>query len=246
MITNAEMPQRIKTMKQSNNRTIDNIDYSLYVVTDTVLAKKRSLEEIVRLAINGGASVIQYREKNAPFETMVKEATMLHEITNAANIPLIINDNIQVALQVGAEGVHIGQGDMPADQARALIGPNKILGVSVKTLKEALKAVADGADYLGVGTIFATNTKSDAGKPTGLEPLKEIARCVNIPTVGIGGINADNARLVIACGAIGIAVISAIFGAEDPETTARNLRRIVDETRREMQIEGSRPSVERI
>lgn len=222
------------------------VDYSLYVVTDTGLVKNHSLEEIVRLAIKGGATIVQYRKKNAPFETMIEETTMLHRITKAAGVPLIINDNVQVALQVGAEGVHVGQNDMPAKTVRELIGPGKILGVSVKTLDEALKAVADGANYLGVGTIFGTRTKRDAGKPTGLEPLKEIARSVDIPTVGIGGIDADNARSVIACGVAGIAVISAIFGAEDPEAAARNLRIIVEETRREMQIEGSRPNVERI
>ncbi|MCL4386792.1 thiamine phosphate synthase [Patescibacteria group bacterium] len=227
------------------------IDCSLYFLTDKDLAKSknRTDEEIVRFALKGGATVVQIRDKrkyeyasmdDPVFRSKVKKAERIHRITREYGVPLIINDHVEIARTIDAEGVHVGQEDMYADRVRLIIGPNKILGVSVKTPEEAIKAVADGADYLGVGDIFGTATKKDAGKPTGLEVLKEIAEIAGkagISTVGIGGINKDNAKSVIENGMNGIAVISAIVLSDDPEAAARSLRSVVDETRRELRIE---------
>jgi len=202
------------------------IDYSLYVITDRKLASG-SLEETVRKAIAGGATIVQYREKDAAASEMIEVAGRLHRITKAVGIPLIINDRLDVALAVDAEGVHVGQDDMNATYARKIIGDSKLLGVSVKTVKEALAAVREGADYLGVGDIFGTATKKDAGEPIGLKMLKKIADRVNIPVVGIGGITKVNAGSVMESGADGVAVISAIIGKPDPEKEARELMGIV-------------------
>lgn len=204
-----------------------NINYNLYVITDRKLAGNQPLFNIIESAIAGGATIIQYREKQKSTKAMIGEARDLLEITKQANIPLIINDRIDVALAVDADGVHVGQDDCPAGLARKLIGNNKILGVSVKSVNEAVKAVNDGADYLGVGDIFGTKTKSDAGAPVGLEVLENIAGKVSLPIVGIGGINKENAGSVISSGADGIAVISAIIGTPDPEKEARQMLNII-------------------
>jgi thiamine-phosphate pyrophosphorylase len=158
---------------------------------------------------------------------MIRVASRLHEITRAAGVPLIINDRLDVALAVDAEGAHVGQEDMPAAMARRIIGHGKLLGVSVKIVEEASRAVRDGADYLGAGDIFGTRSKRDAGEAIGLEMLKKITESVSIPVVGIGGITKANAGSVIESGADGIAVISAIFGKPDPEKEARELLNIV-------------------
>ncbi len=202
-------------------------DYSLYVITDQKLAGNRSLATIVQSAINGGATIIQYREKTAATGEMIKQAGALHELTVKAKIPLIVNDRIDVALAIDADGVHVGQEDMPAVLARKLIGSKKILGVSVKTVEQAQQAVHAGADYLGVGDIFGTTSKSDAGTPLGLAIIEEIVDAVSIPVIGIGGITKENATQVIASGANGIAIISAVFGKPYPEEEAKQLLRII-------------------
>lgn len=204
------------------------IDYSLYVITDKKLGNG-SIEEAVRKAIAGGATIVQYREKNADTAEMVRTAGCLHRITKAAGIPLIINDRLDVALAVNAEGVHVGQEDMAASTARKIIGDGKLLGVSARTVDEASAAVRDGADYLGVGDIFGTASKNDAGVPIGLKMVKKIADRVTIPVVGIGGITKVNAASVMESGADGIAVISAIIGKPDPEREARELMAIIKE-----------------
>jgi thiamine-phosphate diphosphorylase len=206
------------------------IDYSLYVITDKKPGSV-SIEEAVRKAIAGGATIVQYREKAADTAEMIGVATELHKITMEAGIPLIINDRVDVALAVDAEGVHVGQEDMPSSVVRKIIGAGKLLGVSVKTVNEAFFAVKEGADYLGVGDIFGTASKKDAGKPIGLEMLKKIAERVSVPIVGIGGITKTNAGSIIENGADGIAVISAIFGKPDPEKEARELLKIIKESR---------------
>ena len=200
------------------------INYSLYLITDKKLAGKHRLCEIVLAAIKGGVTIIQYREKNANTAQMVNEAGEIHKITKKFHIPLIINDRIDVALAIDAEGVHVGQDDMPALLARRLIGSEKILGVSVRTVSQAKNAVLTGADYLGIGDIFGSASKPDAGEPIGLETVYEITKTVAISTVGIGGITKKNADSVIAAGADGIAVISAITGKPDPEKEAKELR----------------------
>lgn len=203
-------------------------DWSLYVITDREVAGRRPLTEVVRAAVAGGATVVQLREKKATTREMIELGQALHEITRAGGVPLIVNDRVDVALAIDAEGVHVGQADMPAPLARRLIGLNRILGVSAGTVAEACQAEMDGADYLGVGDVFGTPTKPDAGVPIGVEGLAEIARSVSIPVVGIGGITAENAAQVIRAGAVGVALISAVIGAKDVEAAARRLREVVD------------------
>lgn len=207
------------------------IDYSVYVITDRRAAGERSILEVVQVAIRGGATVIQLREKEGKVQEVLALGRALQELTRAAGLPLIVNDRLDLALALDADGVHVGQDDMPADMARKLLGPDKLLGVSVETVAQAQEAEAAGADYLGVGDIFGTPSKPDAGAPIGLAPLAEIARSVAIPVIGIGGITRSNAAAVIQAGAVGVAVISAVMAAPDPEAATRELRAIVRETR---------------
>lgn len=204
-----------------------DVDLSVYVITDRRAAGERSILDVVRAAIRGGATVVQLREKEASTREMIELGQALHQVTRAAGVPLIVNDRVDVALVIDAEGVHVGQDDMPAHLARRLIGPERILGVSAGTVEEARQAERDGADYLGVGDVYGTPSKPDAGTPIGVEGLAEIARAVSVPVVGIGGITAENAAAVIRAGAVGVAVISAVVGASDPEAAARRLREAV-------------------
>ncbi len=165
---------------------------------------------------------------------MIQEATELQEICRAHGIPFIVNDRVDVALAVDADGVHVGQDDMPAATARKLIGRDKILGVSAENVEQAQAAQADGADYIGASPIFSTPTKPDAPPPMGIQGLEQLAHAVSIPVVAIGGINAANAASIIRAGASGIAVVSAIVSAEDVLAAARELRRIADKTRSEL------------
>ncbi|MCS6889240.1 MAG: thiamine phosphate synthase [Chloroflexus sp.] len=210
-----------------------SIDWSLYVVTDAGLARGRSHLAVIEAAIAGGATVVQYREKAASTRQMIAEAQALRELTRRAGVPLIVNDRLDVALAIDADGVHVGQDDMPAALARRLIGPDKILGVSAANLAEAMQAAQDGADYLGVGPIFATPTKPDAAPPIGMEGLRAICRQVALPIVAIGGINAANAVDAIRAGAHGVAVVSAVVAAEDVAAAASQLRAMVAEARRQ-------------
>lgn len=203
------------------------IDWSLYVLTNRHAADERSLVEVVRAAIQGGATVIQLRDKEASTRALLELGRALLGVTRPAGVPLIVNDRIDVALAIDADGVHVGQDDMPAPLARQLLGPDRILGVSAGTVAEALQAQRDGADYLGTGDVFGTPTKADAGTPIGITGLAEVARSVSLPVIAIGGIQSDNAASAIAAGASGIAVISAVIGAADPEAAARQLREIV-------------------
>ncbi len=202
-------------------------NYSLYLVTDSGLSRGRSHEEIVACAIRGGVTVVQLREKDCCTRDMIAMARRLVALCRALHVPLIVNDRLDVALAADADGVHVGQDDMPVPIARKLLGPYKILGVTAHTPEQALKAIKEGADYIGASPIFATATKADAGKPIGLAGLKKICRACGIPVVGISGINASNAESVIRAGAAGIAVVSAIVSAEDVEEAARELARII-------------------
>nr|WP_274703636.1 thiamine phosphate synthase [Chloroflexus aurantiacus] len=201
----------------------------MYVVTDAGLSRGRSHRAVIEAAIVGGATVVQYREKHASTRQMIEEALELRDLTRRAGVPLIVNDRVDVALAVDADGVHVGQDDMPVALARRLIG-NKLLGVSAHNLSEALQAVRDGADYLGVGPIFATTTKPDAAAPIGLDGLRAIRQHVSIPIVAIGGINQANAADVMRAGADGIAVVSAVVAADDVTAAARQLRALVSVT----------------
>jgi thiamine-phosphate pyrophosphorylase len=207
------------------------LDLSVYVITYAALARGRSHRQVIAAAIRGGATIVQYREKNASTRQMIDDALALQELCRAQAVPFIVNDRVDVALAVDADGVHVGQSDMPASLARKLIGHGKILGVSAETPEQARAAIADGADYLGVGALFATATKSDAGKPIGLQGLERIGLVSTLPMVGIGGINLSNAAGVIHAGAAGVAVISAIVGAEDVERATRELRDIVQKAK---------------
>lgn len=199
------------------------IDYSLYLVTDRSLAGGRSLSEIVTAAVSGGTSCVQLREKNCSTREFIHEARLLLELLKPKGIPLIINDRVDVALAVGAEGVHLGQSDMDIKDARRLLGDDIIIGISAESIADAIKAEQDGADYIGISPVFATDTKTDTARPLGLAGIAEIRKAVSLPLVGIGGINISNCADVITAGADGIAVVSAIVAAQCPETAARNL-----------------------
>jgi thiamine-phosphate pyrophosphorylase len=201
-----------------------HIDWSVYIVTDQQAAGERALPEIVRAAIQGGATAVQLRAKVATTREMVALGQALLAITRPASIPLIVNDRLDVALAIEADGAHVGQDDLPAAMARQILGPERILGVSAETVAQAQQAERDGANYLGVGDVFGTPSKPDAGSPIGIDGLAATVRAVALPVVAIGGITLDNAPAVIAVGAVGVAVISAVVGAADPAAAARQLR----------------------
>lgn len=203
------------------------IDWSVYVITDQRTVGDCSLLDVIAAALKGGATVVQLREKHLTTYDMVTFGQTLHDLTQSMNVPLIVNDRVDVALAINAEGVHVGPRDMPAKIARQMIGPDRILGVSVATIAEAQQALQDGADYVGVGDLYGTPSKPDAGSPIGLERLTEIAQSIDIPIVGIGGVTVRNAAAVIDAGATGVAVISAVLGAPDPSNAARQLRKQV-------------------
>ncbi len=201
----------------------------LYVITDEVLAKGRSHVEIARAAIAGGADVIQLRDKWASSRKLYETAREIRELTRQAHALFVVNDRLDIALACDADGLHVGQEDLPASLARKLLGPDKILGVSATTLEQALQAERDGADYLGVGPVFeARGTKPDAGEPLGLRLLTAVRRDCVKPIVAIGGINHENAGQVMKAGAHAVAVISAVVAAEDICLSVRDLRRRIE------------------
>jgi len=208
------------------------MDWTLYVITDAKLSRGRSHLEVAQAAIEGGTSIIQFRDNEMTTRQLVETAEKIKELTEEADIPLIVNDRLDVALAVDADGVHVGQDDMPADMARQLIGPHKILGVSASTVEEALQAEKDGADYVSASPVFTTPTKPDTPPPTGLEGLRAIVEAVNLPVIAIGGINEKNAAEVMEAGAQGVAVISAVVGAPDIAAAARHLRQTVEAARK--------------
>jgi thiamine-phosphate diphosphorylase len=193
----------------------------LYVITDPHLGGGHLMG--ARAALQGGARIIQLRDKEATTRQLVEYAQSLRTLTREYGALLIINDRLDVALAVEADGVHLGQDDLPVALARRIAGERLIIGVSAETVEEALRAEADGADYLGVGPMFATDTKPDAGVPVGPERLRAIKERVSIPVFGIGGITLQNAPQVLMAGADGICVISAIFTAPEPVQATRQL-----------------------
>lgn len=204
------------------------LDLSLYLVTDKRNKTDEEFLEIIEEAIKGGTTVVQIREKEGETLDFYNLALKVKEITSKYNVPLIVNDRIDVALAIKSEGVHIGQTDMPADVARSLIGDEMILGVSASTVKEAGKAEKDGADYIGTGAVFPTATKDDAPSIT-KDDLKEVTGSINIPTVAIGGITLENASELAGTGIAGISVVSAIMNSKDPKTASENLLKIYNE-----------------
>jgi thiamine-phosphate pyrophosphorylase len=205
------------------------IDFRLYLVTDRFLSGGRPLEKIVRESVAGGVTAIQLREKDAGTRQLLEQAFTLRQAATELGIPLIVNDRLDIALACRADGVHLGQEDMPCNLARRIAGADMIIGVSVSTVDEAVEAEAQGADYLGVGPLFATSTKADALPATGVGVLGDIRRIVRIPLVGIGGINHTNAGDVIRAGADGVAVVSALIASLNPRVAAEALRHAVDE-----------------
>jgi len=205
------------------------IDYSLYLVTDRSLSKGRSTAEIVAAAVAGGVSCIQLREKSCGTRKFLNEALALQPLLKSRNIPLIINDRLDIALAIEADGVHLGQSDMPLGRARKIAGDSLIIGISAESVDDALRAEQQGADYIGISPVFSTPTKTDIAPPLGLEGVRQIRALVDIPLVGIGGINSDNAESVLAAGADGIAVVSAIVSAADPAGAAKKLKTLIDQ-----------------
>ena len=203
---------------------MNNIDLSLYLVTDNSENEEKFLKTIED-AIIGGVTVVQVREKTADTGDFYNLSLKVKEITTKYNIPLIINDRVDVALAIDADGVHVGQSDMPCNITRELIGKDKILGVSATTIEEAKKAENDGADYIGTGAIFPTSTKDDAESVTKKE-LIEIVESTNIPVVAIGGITKENASELKDTGIKGLSVISAIMRADNPKKASEELLNI--------------------
>lgn len=199
----------------------------LYAVTDRAWLNGETLYEQVEKAIKGGVTFIQLREKNLDEESFLAEALEIQELCRKYNMPFIINDNVEIANKIKADGIHVGQHDMKAGNVRAILGEDMILGVSVQAVEQALLAEKEGADYLGVGAVFPTGSKADADYVS-YETLNAICDAVSIPVVAIGGIGAENVSKLKGSGISGIAVISAIFAAEDIESATRKLKQLTE------------------
>lgn len=206
------------------------VDYTLYYCTDRSLMTAETIEESVERGILGGCSVIQLREKECSSREFYEMAERVKNITTRYRVPLMINDRIDLALAVDADGVHVGQSDLPAAVVRNLVGKNKIVGVSAATVREAVQAEQDGADYLGVGAMFTTSTKTDT-RAVSMETLRAIRAAVSIPIVVIGGINAENASLFRPLGVDGIAVVSAVASQPDERAAAKELRCLFEQSK---------------
>ncbi|MEM6628714.1 MAG: thiamine phosphate synthase [Bacteroidota bacterium] len=211
--------------------------FELCLVTDEKACKGRPLPEVVAAAVKGGVSIVQLREKELDSRHFLRRAELLLEILAPQGIPLIINDRVDIALAISADGVHVGQQDMPIPQVRELLSPYSIVGLSIENLDQGIAAQSLETTYYGVGPIFTSPTKADAAPAMGLIKLKELRAQTSRPLMAIGGITIDNAREVIQAGADGLAVVSAICSADDPEESARKLRQIVDE---ELRLRGTK------
>jgi thiamine-phosphate diphosphorylase len=199
----------------------------LYLCTDRALAAGRDIAALVEEAVAGGVTCVQLREKNIPSREFFGLAVRMREVTRRLRVPLIINDRFDIALAAGADGVHLGRSDLPVREARRAAGPRFVIGASASTPEEALRAEAEGADYLGAGAVFSTGTKRDAGV-IGLEGLRRVCAAARIPVAGIGGVSAGNAAAVVEAGAAGIAVISALLARPDVRAAAAELRGAVE------------------
>ncbi len=200
----------------------------LYAVTDRAWAGKETLYEQVEAALKGGVTCVQLREKELDETAFLQEAKELCALCRRYGVPFIVNDNVEIAIACGADGVHVGQEDLAAGEVRRRVGENMILGVSVHTVEEARQAVRDGADYLGLGAVFPTNTKTDVEQMPN-ETLRAICDAVDVPIVAIGGINRGNILKLAGSGVDGVALVSAIFSAEDIEGACRELRAMSEE-----------------
>lgn len=200
----------------------------LYAVTDRAWVGKQSLYEQIEEAIYGGVTIVQLREKNMTEESFLEEAIQIRELCHAHQIPLIINDHVDIALRSGADGVHVGIEDVPVEEIRRKVGKDFIIGATAKTVEQAIAAQQAGADYLGVGAVFPSSTKKNAIRIT-QEQLKEITSSVAIPTVAIGGITLENMEELRGGGMDGVAVVSEIFAAEDIRNTTKKLKRKIED-----------------
>ena len=200
----------------------------LYAVTDRAWLEGRALPDVVEEVLANGATFLQVREKGMDHDAFLAEASILKEQAARYHVPFVVNVSVEVALACGADGVHVGQSDIQGRDIRALIGPDKILGISANTVDTALAAQTAGADYIGVGAVFGTTTKRDA-RNLSVAQLKEICNAVDIPVVAIGGISADNILELRGSGVDGVAVVSAIFAQPDPGAAARRLRALAEE-----------------
>lgn len=201
----------------------------LYAVTDRMWLKEgQALADVVEDVLQNGATFLQIREKDLPADAFAAEAEKLCTLCRRYAVPFVVNDSVEIALQCAADGVHVGQSDIRGRDIRALIGPDRILGISAGTVEEAVAAEKAGADYIGVGAVFATSTKKNARNMT-VEQLRRIAEAVSIPVVAIGGIGAQNISRLSGSGIDGVAVVSAIFGAEDPGKATAALRNLSEE-----------------
>lgn len=200
----------------------------LYAVTDRHWLGERTLYDVVRESLDGGVTFLQLREKDLDDENFYKEAVELQAMAREYGVPFVVNDNVDIAVRMDADGVHVGQSDMEAGDVRALIGPDKILGVSAQTVEQALLAEKRGADYLGVGAVFPTGSKDDADDVS-FETLRAICEAVSIPVVAIGGITAENTPQLAGSGICGIAVISAIYGQKDIYEATVSLKKVTEE-----------------
>ena len=204
----------------------------LYLVTDQSLMRGRPLADVVAAAVQGGVSCVQLREKNLGSRDFLAQALMLKKLLAPQRVPLVINDRIDIALACGAEGVHLGQSDLPVAQARQLLPPQVFIGWSVETMSDVLQSATLPLDYLGVSPVFATPTKTNTGTAWGLEGLALVRAATALPLVAIGGMHAGNARQVLRAGANGLAVVSALCAADDPQAAAAGLRLLCDEALR--------------
>ena len=212
--------------------------YDLYVITDESLSKGHTHVDLARMALAGGADVIQLRDKKLGGKELLKYALEIRELTKNSGALFIVNDRLDVALASGADGVHLGQDDLPAGFVRKLCPPGFIIGVSAGTVDEAIHAERDGADYVGLGPIFNTASKTDAGPACGLDTLRAIKGSITIPVVAIGGIGQYNAADVLSSGADGLAVISAVVSQDDVELAARRLKTLIIKARNRKVDEG--------
>ena len=201
----------------------DKKDLLLYAVTDRHWLEEKSLYEVVKESLDGGVTFVQLREKNLSDEIFLEEAKVIKELCDEYKVPFVINDNVDIALAMNADGVHVGQSDMEAGDVREKLGPDKIIGVSAQTVEQAVLAEKRGADYLGVGAVFPTGSKDDAIEVSH-ETLKVICEAVSIPVIAIGGITHDNVKELAGSGICGIAVISAIYAQKDIEKATRDLK----------------------
>ncbi len=204
------------------------MNYDLYIITDQRISHGKSHLEVAEAALAGGATVVQFRDKEMKDSEAVVACREIYKLTKKKGVSFIVNDRVEVAKAVDADGVHLGQEDMSFSSARKILGKEKIIGISVETVEQALKAVEGGADYLGVGPIYPTATKLDAGKVLGIARLKEIRESVNIPIVAIGGINENNLEEVLKAGVDGVAVISAVVSAPDITEACRKLKNKIE------------------